>query len=242
MKQAADELGINYSTAKTIVQTFRREKRVAKKPKRGLETKKALKREKYIARVLGHHKLTKILARIMEEETKDLELKPEKRKASEVNIPEASTAMVTQQPIEPPPNTPFPRITSAFQMVLPAPLEEPPMRQDCGVMTDDLLVPQICKRDVFFVHSEANPEELYRSKVDYANPVTLRAKIRPEQEVRTTPISKLPQLRPLMVAMQQRQILVQYTDWVEERPEFVFSDYSASVVTSRYGLMDDNNV
>jgi len=51
-KEAAEELKINYSTAKTIVQTFRREKRVAKKPKHCTETKKAIKHERLLRKLL----------------------------------------------------------------------------------------------------------------------------------------------------------------------------------------------
>ncbi len=226
LKQAADELDINYSTAKTIVQTFRREKRVAKKPKRGLQTKKAIKRERFMARVLTRYKVGKILAKIMESETRGEAKKPSKEKSRA--HPEASTAVATQQPTELPSgmHKVFPRVTSALQMVL-MPLEEEGPKEgqvSRGILTDSFELPPT-KRDIFFVRSETNPEELYRDKVDYSNLVAFRAKVRPGAE------SKLPGLQPIAGGVGEQRHLLHPR---EEHPVFEFATYGPRILASRY--------
>ncbi len=177
MKQVADELSINYSTAKTIVQTFRKERRIAKKPKRALETKKAVKRERYLTKLLSHSKVVKMVALIVGEES----VTSSDKKSPEPTAPIVDSSTLISVPVRPEAETQhkaFPRITSANQMVLfPAEEDGPkPGQVSCAVATDPLSFP-FSRKDVFYVYSESNPEEEYKGKVDYANPVLLRAKL-----------------------------------------------------------------
>ena len=107
LKQAADKLGINYSTAKTIVQTFRKEKRVAKMPKRSMETKKGLKKGNFLKRFLNVCKTKCLMSIIIEAQVNFGQTRSSQ--LSETLITGNSLQQITAA---------FPRIESTEQMTL----------------------------------------------------------------------------------------------------------------------------
>ena len=68
LKQVAKDLNINYNTAKSIIQTFRNENRVCKKSKRLIESKKALRHKKYMERMLNKESLHKLMLKVLQAE------------------------------------------------------------------------------------------------------------------------------------------------------------------------------
>jgi hypothetical protein len=186
LKQAAENLNINYSTAKTILQTFRRERRISKKPKHIVETKKAMKRENYLAKVLTHARMNRVVSNILSNELK-LAKKRKSSKASR-NLSEVQTAMNTEQAIENQTNKGFPRIGSAGQMELFGMEKEGPKEgQVTRAVTAD--IPLLPKKELFYIYSKDMDEEEFRRKIDYDDPVALKVKVeeQPNNEVINLP-------------------------------------------------------
>lgn len=157
LKEAAEKLDINYSTAKTIVQTYRKENRISKKPKHIKETKKSIRREEFLIRVLTQAKLAKLLPRIMQTEFKP----PKKKKSLKPSQPnsEARTLAATGQPQDNPSFKGFHRIESAGQIqIMESEVEGPKPGQVSRAVTAD--VPQSAKKDVFHVRCERTEEVL----------------------------------------------------------------------------------
>ncbi len=240
LKQAADELGVNYSTAKTIVQTFRKEKRITKKPKRMIETKKAIKRERYLSKLLSESKVAKLLSQVLSSELLILQ----KAKALEepapltppVGLSEASTFMATVQPsdVASPAPKGLPRVVSAGQMVL-FPLEEdgPKPGQVSRAVSAcmDAGVSGLPKKDIFYVYCEDNPEEEYKGKIDYDNPVLLRAKL---EEKPTEILAKLPMIPAATTCSAFIPVTKRLRDNLrvesEPKPVFKFEDYTIPII------------
>ena len=77
LKEAADRLDINYSTAKTIIQTFRKEGRLAKKEKKKMWSRKATRKQKVLQKYLKRADIDKILGNIVEGEGKRRKIREE---------------------------------------------------------------------------------------------------------------------------------------------------------------------
>lgn len=166
MKDAAIRLNINYSTAKTIVQTFRKEKRISKKPKHTKMTKKSIKREEFLSRVLTQSKLAKIITRITSTEFKKRRSLKGKFSRPSQPISEARTLAATGQVSENFSLNGFPRIESAGQMqIFEAEKEGPKPGQVTRAVSVDM--PQNLKKDIFFVHSEGKPGDEFKQLIDY---------------------------------------------------------------------------
>lgn len=182
LKQAAENLNINYSTAKTIVQTYRKEKRISKKPKHTIETKKSMKRENFLSKVLTHDKVAKVMSRIISTEFKTGKkrklLKTKNTKFSHV-ISEAQTLPATGQAPENLVSKSFPRIESAGQMQLFEPEKEGPKTGQItrAVFAD---IPQVLKKDIFYIHCKPNTEEELKELIDYNDPLVLKSKPEPQ--------------------------------------------------------------
>ena len=184
LKQAADELDINYSTAKTIVQTFRKEKRVAKKPKRMLETKKGMKKEKFINRFLSQYKVRSLMSDIINA------MEGLKKNEREIQKGLSETATLGASFATPMPNLhkSLTRIDSASQMPLFALEEEGPYLGQISIGITANIEMEAEKKPIFFVLEEANIEDEYKEKVDYNNMVLLRNK--QESMIRTQLVMK----------------------------------------------------
>ena len=169
MKKAAEDLDVNYSTAKTIIQIFRKEKRIARKPKHLIVTKKSLRREKFLKKMTNPYRIKKVMAKVIK-----AELKKSKKKKSSINkdlfqISEAKTLAVTNQMEE---NVRrFPRIESAGQMVIFADMVFGPK---AGQMTKGTLTniqPIEPKTKLFHINIS---EECYRGKINYNDLLLLK--------------------------------------------------------------------
>lgn len=159
LKEAAEKLDINYSTAKTIVQTYRRENRISKKPKHTKATQKSLKREMFLSRVLTQRNVAKLMSRIVATEFKTTKRrKTLKEKVSSQAVSDARTLAGTGQALENPMSKGFPRVESAGQMQLfEAEVEGPRVGQVTrAVLTE---IPLHHKKNIFYIHSESNAEE-----------------------------------------------------------------------------------
>eukprot|EP00826_Nyctotherus_ovalis_P048007 TRINITY_DN5615_c0_g2_i15.p1 TRINITY_DN5615_c0_g2~~TRINITY_DN5615_c0_g2_i15.p1 ORF type:complete len:204 (-),score=55.70 TRINITY_DN5615_c0_g2_i15:297-908(-) len=165
---------MNYSTAKTIIQTFRRERRITKKSKHMLETKKAAKREHFLVRFLTKTKLECLVTSILSEElvAREENLGREDHCTSEVlTAPAVRSVGSSKEKL-------LPRVESAAQMVLFEEAEEGP---GSGQMTRAISVSpheiEEHKHDLFYVYSDTDPEMKYKDKIDYSDPLLLRSKI-----------------------------------------------------------------
>lgn len=174
LKEVAEQLGINYSTAKTIVQTFRKERRVAKKLKRIMTTKKATAKENLLVRYLTRYRVKNLLTAIIDSE---LGLK-KKEECLQKNILEISTVGVSLQTNNArlTPMKILSRIESAGDMLLFRLEEEGPYDGQIsrGVSANMNFAAQ--KRPIFFILTETNIEEECKDKIDYNNLVLLKNK------------------------------------------------------------------
>lgn len=160
LKEAAEKLDINYSTAKTIVQTYRKENRISKKPKHTIATQKSLKREMFLSRVLTQRNLAKLMSRIISTEFKIVKRrKTSKEKVSLQAISDARTLAGTGQAIENPTLRGIPRVESAGQIQLfENEVEGPKVGQVTRAVFTE--TPLHHKKNIFSVHSESKIQEL----------------------------------------------------------------------------------
>lgn len=171
MREAADNLDINYSTAKTIVQTFRKEKRVAKRPKRFIITKKSIEKEKSLVQFLNQFKVKNLMSNIIKTE---LALK----KGQDMPISETPTlgSISKINTLQSSLHKALSRVESAGDMMLFGLDEDGPCagQMSRGVTANMDQVVQ--KRPIFFVVIETDVEEEYKQRLDYSNPILLRNK------------------------------------------------------------------
>jgi hypothetical protein len=155
LKEAAEILDVNYSTAKTIVQTYRKENRISKKPKHAVRTKKSLKRELFIARVLTQKNLTRLMTRIIAAESKVSKTRKSIKGSLQGNS-EAQTLAATGQTMENIAFKSFPRVESAGQIQLfELEKEGPKPGQVSRAISAD--IQQHIKKNIFHVHSDVQP-------------------------------------------------------------------------------------
>ena len=154
LKDAANKLKINYSTAKTIVQTFRKERRILKKPRFAIKTVKAIKHQKLIIKALTKPKIKRIIRSIIKSE---ILFKTKEKNIGKINLPEGAT-MNTAQTIENPISKRFHRIESAGQMIL---FESEISGPKCGQITRSVSTIDLPKalRSIFYIKND--PDEEY---------------------------------------------------------------------------------
>lgn len=159
-------LRMNYSTAKTIIQTFRREKRIAKRSKHMLESKKATKKNNFLIRFLSKRKVDSLIDMILREE--QIISKKESIK-EEHHVLEVATAPIIKTSNSPP------RINTVDQVLLFADAEEGPRH---GQVSRAVFVnrEKEMKHDLFFVVSDIDPDAKYKKRIDYKDPLLLRHK------------------------------------------------------------------
>jgi len=234
-------LGINYSTAKTIVQTFRREKRIAKKPKRFLETRKAIKKERYIQKALSSTRLDTILSKILEDEMefvcdKEKCLENDEKHGNE-GISAFGQTKATQDLIDINPplsmNKGISRVFSAPQFWIPKEEEEGPlegqMSRAVGVQEDWLLPND--RKEIFYVYPEKDLDEEYKECVDYNNPVLLRSKPKPEENEEIQ--QRLPSISTILSACTSISRSVSHSQF-EPGLTFDFSEYKQAITQNSF--------
>lgn len=187
LKEAAQVLAINYSTAKTIVQTFRREKRVAKKPKHCIETKKGIKHENLLKKALPKCQVQECVSRILQSELIcGADKKIEKAEASNFDdVPKETSTVQSSGDSNNPPKEQngFHRVVSASQMKIMVSVAAGP---DDPIELDEQ---SKTSKPIFLLYSDYNVEDNYKDKVDYNDRVQLRVKAYSKQE------NKLPSLQ-----------------------------------------------
>lgn len=160
------------------MQTFRREKRISKKPKHAVETKKSLKRENFLSQILTHTRLTKVIQRILATEFKSGKRRRSskgKLSRSPQAISDAQTLAATGQAMENLGFKGFPRIESAGQMQLfEVEKEGPKPGQVTRAVSAD--IPQVQRKDIFYVHYETKTEEELKHTIDYNDLLVLKSK------------------------------------------------------------------
>lgn len=178
------------------MQTFRREKRIAKKPKRFVETRKAIQKEKFLRKTLVKHRVAGIISRILEDEElfHSADEKCEDKKPvepAEVSVTRPTNDVDINLPR---PNKGIQRVCSAPQMVLIETEEEGPKEgqtsRAVGVR-EEMLLPAN-KKEIFYVYPENSLDEEYKSKVNYDDPVELRSKAKASGSTNESHESKQP--------------------------------------------------
>ncbi len=245
MKDAAAALNINYSTAKTIVQTFRRERRVTRKRKQTLETKKGLKREHHLQATLSHCKLANIFLRILQNETANDPTTCKAVHAEALNAPGTTIPTASGTPEATPEdatplktgNKAMTRAHSAAEMCLVSEEEKGPKPGDMSrpTQTGGESFPPQSQKPVFVIYTESNPEDQFKDQIDYRNLVRLRTKKESPVPVQV-PDAKLP---PLTAALALALALCSHgctggsreLPPLETFPTFNFAFYTQSIWT-----------
>lgn len=182
LKEASDELKINYSTAKTIVQTFRRERRIAKKSKKAFITKRGLRRERRLVRKVTKATVPRMLAKIISTATS----LPENFQKPSLKTNEQSTAAIKENNGS---EKAFSRVVSVSQIVFfPSQESGPKVGQvSRGVLVE---LQDLPKKNIFLVfHSKV--EEGFKEVVDYNDLVPSKIKATGE----SIQLTKLPPLQ-----------------------------------------------
>ena len=225
---AAEELKINYSTAKTIVQTFKCQKRFAKIPKRSLTSLRTRKREGRLRRVLTKRSLPSICERIFLDE-----LKPEKCAEIVAALkprPQHKTKAVQNDnplPILPiPARSPSPP-ASSFPVCEPGPKVGQVSRGTDGP-SDNWCAGKL--KDVFYIYTIEGPESLFRHKIDYTLPMKIRHRHK-RVPTESPPLRQLPPLDVASTELSEIKEAVSYAlpnDWCFGCP-FDLSWYKAAI-------------
>jgi len=201
-------LKINYSTAKTIVQTFRREKRIAKKPKKAFITKRGLKRERRLARKVTKITVPQMLTKIILAAT----FNPKVFQKPSLKVSEQSTAAVKENNES---EKVFPRAVSVSQMVYFPPQENGPKTNQVskGVLVEAQDFP---KKNIFLVfHNKV--EEEFKERVDYDDLIRTKSKLT-EEIIQFTklPALQLSPTRPLVKNVRASFEFGEYKRWIED--------------------------
>lgn len=216
LKQAAGELGINYSTAKTIVQTFRQEHRIMKKPKRAIVTKRGLKRERRLIRALTKSKITKLINLIVTSELTPCENSEKLKSIKSVREQTTESGLIDNHL----PAKHLTRVMSACQMVIFPSEEKGPKKSQITRAVSANDDEFITKKDIFQIRE--NFEEEFKAIVNYENLIMTRSK--PKEDPPNPENEKLPSLN--------------YTEQctvplVKERNRtFSFNEYESKILNS----------
>ena len=215
LKDLAKKLRINYSTAKTIVQTFRREKRFATREKILLNTKREEKLFKKNLNKLPPEKIylimTKILKSFLEESSEEMGCN-QKLELS-LKTPENTKQTIgaysnNETPIE----NEISKIDNSH-----------PTKTSIGTTTNDLcfLSPV---GDIFYIHDEENVNPQYDKEIDFENLVHLRKRVdHPDRIKIGNESNKLPLISGLLTNEESSKI---------STLKFNFYIYSQRIVNS----------
>lgn len=238
LKQAAEKLNINYSSAKTIVQTFRKEKRIKKKPKHVIKTKKSIKHEEFLHKVLNTIKMKKVITKILTSEfargRKHKSLKEKYPNFTEL-ISQARTLSATAFAPENNKLKSFPRIESAGQMQLFEAEKEGPKP---GQITRGISasIPPFSKRNIFYVQPEQNFEEDFKPQISHFSPILFQSQSNACRDLD----SKI-SLPPLMDGSKESSKISIYSTVKRQYDEddgvnlaFDFSQYGMMIVNNAY--------
>ena len=146
---------MNYSTAKTIVQAFRREKRISRKYTVPFETKKSLKKEHCIDHFLKPRRVNLLISAILDTETKS------KLSLKNTNIDTLSTNPLLEK-----------KILNKTEEIKESGLII--RKVDFGVNVN-LRVKQF-KKNIFFIINPKNSEEEYNKKINYENELNFKVR------------------------------------------------------------------
>lgn len=142
-----------------------------------LETKKSIKKNHFIMRFLTKSKVDSLIVSILSEETNTVGNKSVVK--SYGGVEEAGLAeALTSSPVRiVDPTKALPRIESAEQMVLFEEVEEGPGDgRTTRAVSINLTSEDLHKKDVFYIYSDTDPEKKYKEKINYSDPILLKAK------------------------------------------------------------------
>ena len=157
LREIATVLNLNYSTAKTILQTFRKEKRIAKRPRCFVETKNAIKHERNITSFLTKNKVYDLMNEVLLTEYNPVENNDAFHKKSLDGCSDSQSSMQTH------PES-LKKINSSSQFPS-SNKEEKGKYVSIGVTVN--MVDTTFRRDIFFVYSDVDPDEFYKGKINY---------------------------------------------------------------------------
>ncbi len=218
LKVAADELGIIYSTAKTIWQTFKKERRIAKRPKRSIGTKKSAKHEEHLYSVLDKSRVPALLEKVLQAEfnPRVARKRPLTKKAStfccapceEINMNQLRAPAIPLS--EGPTEACISRSQSAATLYKEA---------------------SSAKKDKFYIYTVDDLDEKYKEVVECSSPVSLR-----KPRKKTLPSFEAAFAKALGASRCNSEISGQsVADTCALPMAFNFSNYGASIVTRAQG-------
>jgi len=172
LKEIASKLGINYSSAKTIVQTFRKERRFTKKEKKQINTINSMKKQKILQKALNSEKCLDLFSKIMDDYTFGNLCMKNDPKDKEFPLSNSICASTTNYSNNLSGNrSEFSRIASAESMQnLISDTSNSLNSVSVGVNTELDLIEHQASKDVFFVHdSDENFPENFELDCKYNN-------------------------------------------------------------------------
>lgn len=220
------------------MQTYRRERRIGKRPKHTGETKKVMRREKLLAKMLSQQRVRKLVANILRRALGRGRKKKVPARNSSVGkgrtrpchgVSEAKTLPLTAQLSENPTSKGFHRIESAGQMILfeaeaPGPKSGQVSR---GVATGA----EVVRKDTFYVYCNVDSEEQPKHSAIHIPPPPKRS---------SPPSNKLPGMAASAQEMLEGRGLVvgggKSKERVneEKRSFFDFREYGAMIMANAY--------
>ena len=205
-----------------------------------LETKKAIKRERYLIKFLSQFKVAKLLSGITSlefipfDKSKSFDMQP---LAMPQGLSDISTVPATIQAsnAENPTPSRFPRVESAVQMIL-FPTEEDgpkPGQMSRAIHANiDAETVSFMRKDVFYVYSEENPEEEYKRKIDYNNPVLLRPKAEGKESETLGKLPSLPTAETMSAFTHVTRRTTRSESDLEAFQMFQFWEYGLKIITN----------
>lgn len=175
LRKAAKELNIKYSTAKTILQIFRREHRIAKKEKPDVISKRTLRHERRLTRLLEASRISKLIKRIIIAETRKKRSKKVKKAKVLHEIP-TSTALPKDQGGLSTKNE-LPRVRSANQMMLFPVEENGPGANKVTRAVSTEITNFTQRKSIFKIVIKENLEEKYKQLINYNNLLITKEKV-----------------------------------------------------------------
>lgn len=179
LKKAAVALNVNYSTAKTILQTFKKKNRITKQPKHMAGTKKVAKHEQLLVKMLRQKRVKKLMGTILKAALKQPGNKKltTNQKLSQRNVNSQSKTLPNM--VQPMPNSTsngFHRIESAGQMIL---FEAETPGPKCGQMSRGVMTEvKVVKKDLFYVYYSFSYDD-FKTRVHNNKPSTLIKQLSP---------------------------------------------------------------
>jgi len=222
------------------VQTFRREKRIAKRPKRYGETLKSAKHSKCLSKSLTTDLVQNIICDLLQGEflcsdNSNMKMQPEPNICEKDPTTVAShyANISDSQQKDDEKSGMFSKVYSANDVRVP-PVKVPPIRVLPRKFydADGTQFPE--ERQIFTVYPETNPDEEYKGKVDYQDPVLLRVK------TKTMIDQKLPSMASVLELYNSVPFLPRKTvDFTSLKPIFNFSIYKEDIYYSPFERYDN---